>query len=437
MHKVIAIFIVALTLVNAVQHHEYIPGPDGKVSFDGHKVVKVQITNEKQKELVEAQEWDIWSHESNVVIGVNDILLAPGDEVVLKEAGLTYDVMIEDVQSLIDEQEAEHKRVSSLEDASWFDTYHTFEAIVAEVKRLAGVHASITEFVPSIGKSIQGRDIPAIYIHGGPSMKNRTVGAPFAIPRNVPKIFFTGGQHAREWISHATVTYIINELLTGYGRNTQVTNILNKIAFVIVPVVNPDGYDFTWTSNRLWRKNRRLVTGNTYGVDLNRNWDTHWGGEGSSRTPSSDTYCGTGPFSEPETKAVSTFLLSLGNVKAAIDWHSYSELILRPWGWSRTQPANDAELTRVGAGIQSAIRATTGKVYTNQASWQLYFTTGSAQDYYFEVPALGTSIAYTIELRDTGTYGFQLPAVQIIPTGSECFNAMLFFFDYVITNRLE
>jgi len=254
---------------------------------------------------------------------------------------------------------------------------------------------------------------------------------PFMLVLPPPKrrFFFEGGQHAREWIGHATVAYITEQLLSQYATNPIVKAILDEIQFVIVPVVNVDGYVFTWGSNRLWRKNRRANTGGSFGVDLNRNWDDHWGGEGSSSNPTSDTYHGTAPFSEPETKAVSVYYQQNGPYAGAIDYHSYSQLILRPYGWTTQLPPNDAESKLVGDGIRDHILSVHRVQYTSEPSWQLYYTAGTAQDWFY---AAGKALlAYTIELRDTGTYGFQLPPAQIIPTGEENWAAFLYFADYI------
>jgi len=393
----------------------------GKTRFDGHRLVRAQITTDAQRVAIEKLQLDVWSHESTVILGENHILVPPDMDVVLSRLGISVlETLIEDVQELIDAQEAEQQAAAN--DDDFFTSYHDFEEIVFETKRLAEQHDSLVTYIPSIGQSIQGRDLVAVVLHGGPSVEDEKKGA-YGIPTSVPKIVFTGGQHAREWISPATVMYIFNELVNRYGTDDDVTDLLDKVAVVIVPVSNPDGYDFAWTNNRLWRKNRRRNSGGSFGVDLNRNWDTHWGGQGASKTQSSDTYCGTGPFSEPESTAISTLIKGLGKVIAAVDWHSYSQLILRPGGWPRTPPANDVPIRTLGGFMREAIRETHGKVYTNQPSWELYFTTGSASDWFFDKANI--TISFTIELRDTGRFGFVLPAAEIKPTGEESFNAAM------------
>jgi carboxypeptidase A4 len=120
------------------------------------------------------------------------------------------------------------------------------------------------------------------------------------------RMLSTTGVHAREWISPAVATYIIRELQKDTG-------LLNKMDFYVMPVLNPDGYEYSHTKDRLWRKTRSLqrsanVTSTTkrtrpcYGVDANRNWDSHWAERANVTDPCSHNYPGTKPFSEPETK---------------------------------------------------------------------------------------------------------------------------------------
>ena len=126
------------------------------------------------------------------------------------------------------------------------------------------------------------------------------------------------------------------------------TNLLNTVEVSIVPVANPDGYEYTFTTQRLWRKNLRDNDGDgqittSDGVDLNRNFDSHWGyeDEGSSPSFSNDTYRGSAPNSEPETQALIN-LMGMVKFKFALSYHSYSDLILYPWGWQvRTTSLDD------------------------------------------------------------------------------------------------
>lgn len=201
--------------------------------------------------------------------------------------------------------------------------------------------------------------------------------------------------------------------------------------------MNPDGYEYTHTTDRLWRKNRRRNTFCT-GVDLNRNYGYKWGGQGASRQPCAETFAGAGAFSEPgeaqryfefyfnnikfyssETKAVQDFLsTSAADFKASLSFHSYGQYILYPWGYDRKVPPDHAELDRVGKLGAAAIKNVNGNEYTvGPAGSSLYPASGGSDDW-----AKGTmklKYSYTVELRDTGRHGFMLPADQIISTGEE------------------
>lgn len=182
--------------------------------------------------------------------------------------------------------------------------------------------------------------------------------------------------------------------------------------------MNPDGYEYTHTSDRLWRKNRRPHTFCS-GVDLNRNYGYKWGGQGASRQPCAETFAGSGPFSEPETKAVQDFLTSsAANFKGSLSFHSYGQYILYPWGYDRKVPPDHADLKKVGDEGAAAIKAINGNEYTvGPAGNTLYPASGGSDDW-----AKGTmkfKYSYTVELRDTGRHGFMLPADQILSTGKE------------------
>jgi len=211
-----------------------------------------------------------------------------------------------------------------------------------------------------------------------------------------------------------------------------VTRLLSNVQFVIVPLSNPDGYEYAHTNERLWRKNRRKNTGGSYGVDLNRNWNDHWGGAGSSGIPTSDTYRGTSAFSEPESLSVSNYISKNNmedNILGAIDFHSYSQLVLRPYGWTTANSPDNTALKIIGDGVSYEIQRQSGYRYTSQRSIDLYITTGSASDWYYME---GIWAAYTIELRDTGQYGFLLPPAQIIPTGNEIWASIKYFSNTVL-----
>jgi len=404
MKTTLVVLLVVLSVVNATQ-------------YAGYKVARVYLENEDQIATVDSWGLDVWSRDSSLGIGWNDIVVNDDHLNLLLSLEAPYDLLIPDLDEHLEQGHRDLLDSRRDDTADFFTAYHNYGEIVAFLQNLTVTYPTIAKFIPSVGKSIEGRDIVGITIGGTATKK---------------KVFVSGGQHAREWIAPATTLYVITQLITRYGTDENVTALLDSTTFHFIPLVNVDGYAYTWQSSgtRLWRKNRRLNAGGTYGVDLNRNWNDHWGGEGSSGTPSSDTYRGTAPFSEPESTAVSKYVEANGPFVGAIDYHSYSQLILRPYGWTTALPPNDALAKSIGDTIRNRILAVHNVAYTSEPSWELYYTAGTAQDWYYaeaKVP-----ISFTIELRDTGTYGFQLPANQIKPTGEENWAGFVYFAQEVI-----
>uniref|UniRef100_A0A182FJ97 Peptidase M14 domain-containing protein n=2 Tax=Anopheles albimanus TaxID=7167 RepID=A0A182FJ97_ANOAL len=280
--------------------------------------------------------------------------------------------------------------------------YHRLEDIYDWMDYLAKTYPDICS-TKSIGKSVQGRELKVLRISNGS-------------PTN-SAIWMDGGIHAREWISPATVTYIAGNLVEDWDNQPAY---IRSIDWYILPVHNPDGYEHSHQYDRLWRKNRGgLQYGPCAGVDLNRNYGYKWGGQGTSKQPCSEIYAGTGPFSEPETKAVSDFMRqSAASWKGFLTFHSYGQYILYPWGYDRVVPPDHAELKRAGDAAAEAIQRNSGMRYTVGPSGStLYPAAGGSDDW--ARGALNIKYAYTVELRDTGRYGFVLPASQIQPTGEE------------------
>jgi len=385
-----------------------------KVRFDGDKVIRARISNLTLIHDLEERGFDFWAHSTSTL---HDVRVSPSQLREIERLGIAYKEFIPNVQQLIDEQEASLKSVGQ---GNFFSNYQRHSVIVAYMEGLAARH-SFVQFVPSIGLSIQGRTIPALEISiPGPAR---------------PVLFINGGMHAREWISCATVLYLTTQLVENYGNDNEVDELLNAFDIMVVPMTNPDGYEYSHTTNRMWRKSRRQNTGGSFGVDLNRNWDDIFYGEniwctvGASRTPSSDTYCGTAAFSEPETRALADYWNERGggNIYGGIDYHSYSQLILRPYANSYDVPPNEDDLKALGDGMSDAIYDDSGVYYNSEPGVDLYPTSGTADSWYYQNCHPSSLFGYCIELRDTGNFGFLLPPAQIIPTGQENYAAFKFF----------
>ncbi len=161
-----------------------------------------------------------------------------------------------------------------------------------------------------------------------------------ATEEDEPCIFYMGTHHAREPISLEVAMYVLNHIVNNYGTDPDITASVNNKQIWFVPLVNPNGHKIVWDNvDTWWRKNIRdnnnsntINTGTTDGVDLNRNYSWEWGGQGTSSDPTDLTYCGPSPTSEPEIVAMKN-MLDTHHFVAGITYHSYSELVLFPYGY--------------------------------------------------------------------------------------------------------
>ncbi|MDT9688488.1 M14 family metallopeptidase [Streptomyces sp. P9(2023)] len=283
--------------------------------------------------------------------------------------------------------------------------YNNFAEMTAEIdQRIAQYPTLMSKRV--IGKTYQGRDIVAIKI-------SDNVGTDEA----EPEVLFTHQQHAREHLTVEMALYLLRELGAGYGSDSRVTNMVNNREIWIVPALNPDGseYDIASGSYRSWRKNRQPNAGSSYvGTDMNRNWDYKWGCcGGSSGSKSSETYRGTAPESAPEVKVVADFVRSrvVGGkqqIRTAIDFHTYSELVLWPFGWTtaNTAPGMTQDDRDAFAAVGGKMGASNG--YTAEQSSDLYITDGSIDDWLWGSQRI---FGYTFEMYPTSSWngGFYPP----------------------------
>jgi len=378
--------------------------------YEGHKVVRVRTQNPIEMARALALTDDVWTCEPHPGKFL-DVRMSPGQYAALAELGIEHDVIIEDVQALLDAEWARLQQPGNPE-AGWYEEYKTYDEIMVRIDDLVAAHGAIAS-KSSIGQTLEGRDIPMVRVKGtgGPTKK--------------PIVFINGCQHAREWASPMSVMFTMEHLLTQYGVDPRVTDLLNAVEFAFVPMVNGDGYAYTWTpNNRLWRKNRRDNGGGCFGVDLNRNWDAHWGQSGASSNPCNDTYRGAAAFSEPETAALRDALDAIkDDLRVHVDVHTYGQWILHPWGWTTSPSPDETFFMEIGQDMAAAIASVHGKVYTpGQSSILLYLVSGGSKDYTYDV--LGR-IGWTFELRPIGSPGFVLPPEEIIPTGEEYLESML------------
>jgi len=298
--------------------------------------------------------------------------------------------------------------------------YHTYAELDNELHQLAKAHTSIAR-VSSIGKSIEGRELWVIKISD-----NVTQDEPEST------VVFVGGHHAREWIAVDTPFLLAKHLVNQYGADTTITRLVDHAEIWIVPMVNPDGHQYSVTNQRLWRKNRRNNGDGTFGVDLNRNYGHQWGGPGSSGDTFSDIYRGTTPFSEPETQAVRD-LLQQHRPGALISYHNFSQLILYPWGHTNNPAPDEALLNNLAVALADRIRVVHNVSYTPQQSADLYLASGDTTDWLYDLFGVP---CFTIELRPrSSSPGFELPDSQIAPTFEENLPAALYLIDWSLQSH--
>jgi len=296
-------------------------------------------------------------------------------------------------------------RSSGSDDVRLFDfpsadsKYHNYAETNTEIdQRLAAYPNIMSRRV--IGKSYQGRDIVAIKVSDN-----------VATDESEPEVLFTFHQHAREHLTVEMALYLLRELGAGYGSDSRITNLVNNREIWIVPDLNPDGgeYDIATGSYRSWRKNRQPNSGSSYvGTDLNRNWNYKWGCcGGSSGSTSSETYRGAGAESAPEVKVVADFVRGrvVGGkqqITAGIDFHTYSELVLWPFGYtySDTTTGMTADDYNAFKTVGQKMAASNG--YTAEQSSDLYITDGSIDDYLWGTQKI---FSYTFEMYPTSSSG--------------------------------
>ncbi|MET3983218.1 M14 family metallopeptidase [Streptomyces sp. PvR034] len=288
--------------------------------------------------------------------------------------------------------------------------YHNYAEATAEINQDLAAYPSIMS-KKVIGKSYEGRDIIAIKISDN-----------VATDENEPEVLFTAHQHAREHLTVEMALYLLKEFGSKYGTDPRVTSMVNDREIWVVPDLNPDGgeYDIASGSYRSWRKNRQPNSGSSaVGTDENRNWNYKWGCcGGSSGSKGSETYRGAAAESAPEVKVVADFVRGriVGGkqqIKASIDFHTYSQLVLWPYGWTYndTAPGLTADDLAVYKKIGTSMAASNG--YTPEQSSDLYITDGTIDDWLWGSQKIFT---YTFEMYpgESGSGGGFYPPDEVI-----------------------
>ncbi|KAL6480864.1 hypothetical protein MHYP_G00118970 [Metynnis hypsauchen] len=395
--------------------------------FIGHQVLRINAESEEHiqllKELEDDEGWelDFWTHPASTDLPVDIHVPFASLHAVknfLQAHKIPFHVMINNLQELLDEEQ-EGLELSAMQERNTrsfnFGAYHTLDTIYSWVDTLVAAHPNLVSKV-QIGTTYENRPMYVLKFSTGGNKR--------------PAIWIDAGIHAREWVSTASAVWMADKMAKDYGVDPSVTSLLGQMDVYLSIVTNPDGYAFTHTSDRMWRKTRTVNPGSVCrGVDPNRNWDAGFGGPGASKNPCSDSYHGPHAHSEIEVKNVVDLVQSHGNFKAFISIHAYSQLLMYPYGYSCTNVPHQAELDSVGRSAVQALSSLYGTSYEVGSICKIiYQASGGSIDWSYDV---GIKYSFAFELRDTGRYGFLLPANQIIPTASETWLGLKHIMEYV------
>lgn len=314
----------------------------------------------------------------------------------------------------------------------FFKNYRDLDSIYAWFDLLVDTYSDILT-VEYIGNTFEGRPMKALRLSVHSNSKNDAIKT----------VVITSGIHAREWISISSSCFILFQLLSDYENgNLSVKRYLENLDFFFLPVMNPDGYEYTWKSERLWRKNRqKTFNPRCPGIDIDHSFGFHF--TSGFESPCSDDYSGESEFEALESYNWDKYLNETKHshpIYAYIDLHSYAEEVLYPYAYScDILPRDEENLLELAYGLGQAIRLKSGKYYEilkacedKGADLLPSMGAGSALDYMYHNKAYW---AFVLKLRDSGTHGFLLPSKYIVPVGKEIYAAVKYFAAFLLSDK--
>ncbi|CAF0950632.1 unnamed protein product [Rotaria sordida] len=422
--------------------------------YKGHELIRVLPKTNEHLQLIrhfeDNYEVDRWSE----ILQINrDIKMSlPQNQVskikqLCKQYGIDVTILNNNLDELIKKSDHISKQYKKRIQRSIKDRiphhltdYLTYEQIVQFLNKQHNRSPSSKNFTSlfSIGNTYENRSIWTIRI-GKPSAR-----------RN---ILMDCGIHAREFISPATCLYMIDKLIDEV--NNRKVSILSIFNIYIIPLLNPDGYEYAQTERRMWRKNRSPnnnnnnyyyynTNSNCMGVDLNRNFGYHWMENGASTNPCSETYAGPKPDSELETQSLQKFIKkSSQHWDAYLTFHSYGQYWIYPWGFALYMPDDYIELKNKAQIGSEALKRVNGTLYKiGSAANLLYESAGGSDDWAKGVGKI--KYVYTVELRPSDDmndahahFAFMLPSTFIEPVGQETYVGVKEFLRSLITSRRQ
>lgn len=349
--------------------------------LEGYQIVRVTIADEQQLGTLltlhaASRGFEIYS--DRVGPGPVDVRISPTQKRVLDASGLTYEVLVDDVQTLYDKLFGESRG------GDFFDLYRTYDEHVAFLNDLVTAHPDLAQMV-NLGDSVQGRPLWAIRITGAGAEK--------------PAVFYHGAQHGNEIMGACVIAYTAQQLLVNYDSDPTVAALVDNLELFLLPIMNPDGYE---SGNRH----------NANDYDLNRNW----GGPGANPNP----------FSQPETAAMRDFFLDHPNARAHIDLHSSGYMILWPWGHTDELCEDELVFDVLGTEMRERIFAVHGTDYDQLGPiyTTIYPVHGGSVDYSYGVKGIW-AMAFEIG------YAHYMPAFEIHPMTEELLPGLLALANWV------
>ncbi|XP_037932357.1 carboxypeptidase B-like [Teleopsis dalmanni] len=334
----------------------------------------------------------------------------------ISKTEFTYNIMIDDLETAIDDTYMEVNNSNSnmpwLERESTimnWNRYHDIGDIQQFMQHILETYSDLAEIV-QIGLTNHKRPLEVLKISNGD-------------PNNWA-VFIDAGMQARDWLSPAAVTYAISKLTWLWGNYTE-RNAMRNIDWYFLPITNPDGYQYSRITDRLWTKNRHFdrQTG-CYGVNLDRNFEYQWAGAGSSENPCKNLYRGPTKFSEPETKAIRQFMLKMRDYLGAyISFGAYGQAIAYPWGDADYVTNNQRSLHKVARKAVLNFRKLNQAEYRIGSGYRLKLShAGNSADWVQH--RLNPKFVYNVYLKDQGRYGYLMPPHYIVESGEEVYEFM-------------
>ncbi|XP_033168820.1 carboxypeptidase A1 isoform X1 [Drosophila mauritiana] len=404
--------------------------------YYGFQLWKVHETRLEQPELRA-----FWRHFGSEVWNINqdgiDILIERRNVAdarkFMDKVGYSYNIMIDDIESAIDESYVEVPAVEHPLDSvrnnslPWMEVpgstmnwrrYHDQADIKQFLQTLLETYSENVELI-QIGVTRNKRPLEVIRVSNGN-------------PDNWA-VFVDAGLQARDWLSPAALTYAISKLTYLWGRpkgkvkgegqrQSRAEKAMRRIDWYFLPLANPDGYQYSRHTDRLWTKNRGYdsVSG-CYGVNLDRNFDYGWDGTGSTSNPCKNLYRGAHSFSEPESRAVRSFLSGMREYLGAyVSLGGYGQTITYPWGDADYVTENQRDLKQTARRAVLALRRLNQAEYSSGTSYrQKLARPGNSADWVQD--RIGPQLVFNMFLKDQGRYGYLLPPHYIVESGEEVF----------------